>query len=88
MSGTVELWFRRRFNLAPTDPRYLDATPEEMLTEYWAHYYEERRLSGKPDEEEFEDEEFDIERILAENERQAEGGDDEWEEVIADGSGS
>jgi len=63
LAGTYDLWFRRTYNLAPTDPRYLDATPEQMLTDYWAHHYDDRRLAGKPDEIEDEDESFDEDRV-------------------------
>lgn len=34
---TRDFWFRRLFHLAPTDPRYLEATPEQIRTELWAH---------------------------------------------------
>lgn len=45
-SRTVRFWFRRKYNLPPTDDRYLGMTELAMLTEYWAHYYYE-----KPDNE-------------------------------------
>lgn len=54
--------FRRRYGLPPTDPRYLEATPEQIITDHWANHYEERRLAGKEDEED-EDEDFDEDRI-------------------------
>jgi hypothetical protein len=38
----IDWWFRRHYNLAPTDPRYLDMTPEGMEIEYWAHTFTER----------------------------------------------
>jgi hypothetical protein len=41
-SGTVRFWFRRKYNLPPSDDRYLDMTEEAMLTEYWAHFYYEK----------------------------------------------
>ena len=41
-STTVRFWFRKKYNLTVTDSRYLDATEEEMLTDYWAHYYYEK----------------------------------------------
>jgi hypothetical protein len=37
LSKTVEFIFRRRYNLPPTDPRFLDATLEDMLVDHWAH---------------------------------------------------
>lgn len=45
-SGTVRFWYRRKYNLPITDRRYLDVTEEDMLTDYWSHYYFE-----KPEEE-------------------------------------
>lgn len=37
MADTYEFRFRKRYNLPPTDPRYLAATIEEIITDYWAH---------------------------------------------------
>ena len=62
--------FRRRYNLAPTDPRYLDATTEDILTDHWAHFY---LANGIKDE--VEDESFDLDAIV----KKMEEGD--WEEV-------
>lgn len=77
MVGTYQLWFRRKFNLPPTDPRYLNATPEQIVTEFWAHYFEERRLAGKPEEEEFEDETFDEDLEAIESNPEA------WETILS-----
>lgn len=71
MAQTRELWFRRRFNLAPNDPRFLELTPEQVATEYWAHQY-----ADKPPGEEFEDDSFDADALDA----QLAAGDD-WEDV-------
>lgn len=38
---TVEFEYRHRYNLTVNDPRYLDATREEMLTDIWAHRFKE-----------------------------------------------
>lgn len=54
MAGTVALWFRRKYSLPPSDPRFLDMTELDMLTDYWAHYYADR-----PNEHEAENEDFD-----------------------------
>jgi hypothetical protein len=62
--------FRRRYNLAPTDPRYLDATTEDILTDHWANYYFEH-----PNTDEIEDEGFDLDAIV----KSMDDGD--WEEV-------
>lgn len=37
LSETYEFHFRRRYNLPPSDPRFLDATREEIVIDYWAH---------------------------------------------------
>lgn len=79
---TYGFWFRRKYNLSPRDPRFLDLTPEEVEAEFWAHHYAEN--AGKASEE-FEDEDFDIDAMLAEINASASpqgGDDDEWEEVI------
>lgn len=47
-----------------------------METDYWAHYYAENGIKD-----EVEDEDFDLEKIMAE----AEKNPDDWEEVINDG---
>lgn len=39
---SVEFWYRRFYNLPPSDPRYLNTTPEEMAVEYWAYKLLER----------------------------------------------
>lgn len=40
MNG-VDLWYRRTFRLTPNDPRYINTTRKERLTEYWAWQYQE-----------------------------------------------
>lgn len=37
--GTVEFWFRRKYSLTRTDPRFLEATVDDMLEDYWLHTY-------------------------------------------------
>jgi hypothetical protein len=71
MAPTIALWFRRRFNLAPLDPRFLELTPEDIAAEYWAH-----RFADKPAGEEFEDDAFDADAIA---QAMADGAD--WEAV-------
>jgi hypothetical protein len=48
-------WYRRKFNLPPNDPRFLDLTLEEIEVEFWAHHYAEVKESG---DEELEDDDF------------------------------
>ena len=35
--GSLEWWFRRTYNLPPTDPRFLNASQPEMQHDYWLH---------------------------------------------------
>lgn len=39
---SINFWFRRKYNLPPTDDRYLNMTKAAMLIEYWAHVYYEK----------------------------------------------
>ena len=79
----MEFAFRRRYNLPPTDPRFLDATREEIAADFWAHHYAENRVT-----EEYEDTDFDqdaISRQWAEEAEAAEkqaADDDDFETVI------
>lgn len=70
MAETIEFWFRRKYNLPPSDPRFLDLTSEEIETEYWAHYYREN--AGKDIAE---DDDFDLDAEIARMNEQ------DWEEV-------
>lgn len=38
---SINFWFRKKYNLAPTDPRYLEMTQEDIHTEYFMHLLEE-----------------------------------------------
>lgn len=61
-----------------TDPRYLDATVEEMMTDYWAHHYYDNPKAR----EEVEDEDFSLEAEIARMEAEAENDDPEnWVDV-------
>ena len=73
-SQTLEFWYRRKFNLAPNDPRFLDLTAEDIETEYYTHYY-----ADNPATEEVEDDDFDKDAILAAMAR----GDDDWETIAS-----
>ena len=49
MVRTYGFFFRKRYNLPPTDPRFLDATEEQMMDDYWAHQIaEDYRISEIP----------------------------------------
>jgi len=91
MAGSITLWYRRRFNLTPNDPRFLNLTPLEILTEYHAHLYDDLYSQGKLDGL-AEDDDFDLDgelhSINEDGDRDAsdeyiESGDDEqWEDII------
>jgi hypothetical protein len=74
MATSLEFWFRKKYGLPPTDPRFLDASLDDMEADFWAHSY-----SDRPPGEEVEDDEFDLEAEIA-----AMSADD-WEEVSFDG---
>lgn len=81
MAKTTEFWFRRKYNLTSNDPRFLDSTVEEMLTDYWAHtFYDDPKAA-----QEVEDEDFNLADELARIEAE-EGYDptidvDDWEDL-------
>ncbi len=59
MVNGVDLWYRRTFRLTPNDPRYINTTRKERLTEYWAWQFEENpKLLDA-----VEDDSFDMEEI-------------------------
>ena len=70
MAESLGFWFRRKYNLTPNDPRFLDMTVRDIEIEFWAHHYHEN-----PAKDEVEDEDFDLEAIRA-------AGDDEWEDLV------
>lgn len=80
MAHSIPFWFRQRYHLPPNDPRFLALTPEEVEAEFWACQYAETKAV-----EDFEDDDIDIEEILAEADRAEAIAADEWEEVINDG---
>lgn len=73
MLTSYDWQFRKLWNLAPTDPRFLTATPEEIRLDVWAAYYASRPKDSQ--ETEAYDDEFNLDEIL----RQAESGD--WEDL-------
>ena len=42
IAKTIRFWYRKKYGLTVTDTRYLDATDQDMLTDYWAHYYHDQ----------------------------------------------
>lgn len=62
MAASLEFQFRRRYNLPPTDPRFLDATFDEILVDAIAW-----DIALNPGKQEFADDEFDVQAEIAKN---------------------
>mgnify|MGYP000090017941 FL=1 len=76
-SGTVKFWFRRKYNLPPNSPLFLSLTDEEVLTDFFAHYYADNPNA----EQESVDDDFDMDAELALADAEAEGLPDDFEDV-------
>lgn len=74
MAQSVEFWYRRQYNLPPTDPRFLDATLEEIETDFWAHHFHAHPETETG--EVVEDDDLDVEALAAAMESA------DWETVI------
>ena len=68
---TFGYWFRNHYRLPPTDPRYLDMTPEEIEIEYWAWNYLQNGVGD-----EIETDGYNTDDVLAAMES------DDWEDVL------
>lgn len=78
MAKSMAFWFRRKYNLPPTDPRFLSMTLEDIETEIWAHNYYD-----KPPGDEVEDSDFDLAAELRRIEEEAEAEEkQDWDEPI------
>lgn len=91
MAGTVEFQFRRRYGLPPTDPRFLDATREEILVDWWAHAHTDDpglRNAVAMDEEDYQAELAEMEaEALARSgapESAADPPGEDWEPLVED----
>lgn len=75
---TVEFWYRRKYNLPASDPRFLEVTAEEMLADYYAHLFHDN-----PKElETVEDDDFDPDKVAEEiGFGSGESDPDDWEEL-------
>ena len=71
LAATLRFWFRRKYSLPPTDPRYMAMTMAGIEEDFWAHHYFDDRVTESE-----EDEDFDAEEIA----RAMETG--EWEAMI------
>lgn len=67
----MEFQFRRRYNLPPTDPRFLDATLDEILVDTLAW-----DMALNPSKQEFSDDSFDLQAEIDKND-----AEDDFEEV-------
>lgn len=76
-SLTWEFEYRRRYNLPPTDPRFLSATLEQIMVDCWAH----RHADDPKLAEEAHDPDFDA--TLAEMQAAADAEDDDNTEDAA-----
>jgi hypothetical protein len=74
----METWYRRRYNLPPTDPRFLDSTVEDIELDYWTQHFADR-----PNAVEDEDDDFDIDEIKA----QMAANPDDWEDALTHDAG-
>jgi hypothetical protein len=80
--GSVEFWFRRKYNLTRTDPRFLEATVEDMLEDLWMHtYYDDPEAVTKTVEDDDFDEESVAERLLARKQKQEPPLPNDFEEL-------
>lgn len=60
---TVEFWYRHKYNLPVTDQRFLDATIEEMMADYFAHtFFEDPKAAEEVVDEEFDPD--DVARLI------------------------
>lgn len=76
MADTLAFHFRRRYLLPPTDPRFLDATLDEMTVDFWAWQYHEDPKAAEA----IVDDDFDVDAEVARLNAEAEGKDD-WEPI-------
>ena len=77
MAKSTAFWFRRKYNLSPNDPRFLDCSLEQMMADFWAHHYTENPHSEK----EAIDDDFSLEDELRKANEEAGDLPDDFEEV-------
>jgi hypothetical protein len=88
LSATIEFAYRVRYNLPPTDPRFLDATIEQMAVDFWAwRHWEDPKLRDElvvADGYEDDAAEMEAEALAKETEHQAKIAavpPEDWEDV-------
>jgi hypothetical protein len=57
--SSIEFLYRRKYNLPETDPRFMELTVEEMLTDLWAHKFADDPKAL----EEVVDDDFDVDAV-------------------------
>lgn len=72
--SSYEFWYRQHYKLTENDPRFLEATLEQIMTDYWAFQY----FSNPKLADEVEDEDFDQDDIL----QLMEAHPDDWQDMI------
>lgn len=70
----MTFWFRRKYQLSPRDPRFLELSLDEIWAEWWAHQFADDPRAA---EDEHTDDDFDLDVILAKLEQNPE----EWETI-------
>ena len=78
---SLQWWYRDRYKLPPNDPRFLSLTDADLLLEYWTAYYAAQAAKGEAISFEGEDDDYNLDAILAELEQDSEDSD-AWETVI------
>ncbi len=94
LSQTFGFAFRRRYNLPPTDPRWLNATIEDVYLDVWAHaHVDNPKLRDEIFSTNFEEDYAEMEREALAMEAAQDAADrakaekmapDDWEEVASD----
>lgn len=79
-SQGIEFWFRRKYGLTIHDPRYLAASREDMLTDWWAYQYLE---NPNLDSQAVVDDDFDQDEIIRKLEEDPDSDDFDWESLTS-----
>src|SRR4051812_48863669 len=90
LADTAEFKFRRRYNMPPTDPRFLNATLDDILIDLWAHaHHDDPGLRNSVSDPNFDEElaAMEAEAKIAQSEPKPATkvlGSDDWTTVIDD----
>lgn len=76
MASSFAFRFRRRYNLPPTDPRFLDATLDDIVLDVLAWHAAEN-----PNDQEFVDPDFDMQAMIDEANAETDDEPDDFEEI-------